>query len=428
MAPEDDDESGRRHRRESLDGQAPSPSCSAAARSDGVPGGFRRGTVADPLGRSSGQSRGTLRSARSSVPGSSETLRSAVSRCNDAIATGTARRRDSGMAAALRFSQMGLLSQGSQRRLTASFRIDASDDWSSSLESVDSCARASVPGGGGEAAEAVENEREVPALVRPSAHNEAGDGPASEQLESGWTTEGERDEAFPDAAAARGPAPAASLSPPEVESAPGERGDGRGDGRRARRKTGPRGIEAARARAPTSAGTPPPTLEITLDSAASAPKKIDGRGGEKRRPRRKTGLPLPPAVPGEDETAPAMDITVGGPEQEPAPDILTEGQHYLSIAMLVYMYSGLRETCRMGNARVTLEEVDVNHGGGGNDGGEVRYLDHTKSPGGIIRIVIDMLEDWQRQRGAAAGGGETRDRRGLMECKAAQEYENRCVG
>ena len=66
----------------------------------------------------------------------------------------------------------------------------------------------------------------------------------------------------------------------------------------------------------------------------------------------------------------------------------------------------------MGHARVTLEEVDVNgvvgRGGGGGgdasppgdasapDGRAARYLDHTKSPTGIIRIVIDMLENWKR--------------------------------
>ena len=41
-------------------------------------------------------------------------------------------------------------------------------------------------------------------------------------------------------------------------------------------------------------------------------------------------------------------------------DILTEGQHYLSISMLVYMYSHLRETCRMGHTRINFEDVDVN--------------------------------------------------------------------
>lgn len=41
-------------------------------------------------------------------------------------------------------------------------------------------------------------------------------------------------------------------------------------------------------------------------------------------------------------------------------DILTEGQHYLGISLLVYQYSHLRELCRMGHTRITFEEMDVN--------------------------------------------------------------------
>lgn len=40
-------------------------------------------------------------------------------------------------------------------------------------------------------------------------------------------------------------------------------------------------------------------------------------------------------------------------------DILTEGQHYLGISLLVYQYSHLRELCRMGHTRITFKEMDV---------------------------------------------------------------------
>merc|ERR1719343_327892 len=88
------------------------------------------------------------------------------------------------------------------------------------------------------------------------------------------------------------------------------------------------------------------------------------------------------------------------------------------------MYSTLRETCRMGHTHVTLEEVDVNSSGypprhpdDEAEGEGIQYLEHTKSPGGIVRIVIDMLDEWQQD---AKEGGTF----GPIGSKAAQEYEN----
>ncbi|EJK52538.1 hypothetical protein THAOC_28172 [Thalassiosira oceanica] len=83
-------------------------------------------------------------------------------------------------------------------------------------------------------------------------------------------------------------------------------------------------------------------------------------------------------------------------DEESTMDILSVGQHYLSISMLCYMYSHLRETCRMGHTHATFEEIDVNsyqslYGLEHLVQGQ-RYLDNTKSSGGIIRIVIDELE------------------------------------
>ena len=119
-------------------------------------------------------------------------------------------------------------------------------------------------------------------------------------------------------------------------------------------------------------------------------------------------------------------------------DILTEGQHYLSISMLVYMYSHLRETCRMGHTRINFEDVDVNSfqslygrrfsdSSSSNDelGGEgrIRYLDKTKSSGSIIRVVIDELGDIGL--GSSNGGGEDKRDYDLIGVNASREYEQR---
>ena len=130
-------------------------------------------------------------------------------------------------------------------------------------------------------------------------------------------------------------------------------------------------------------------------------------------------------------------------------DILTEGQHYLSISMLVYMYSHLRETCRMGHTRINFEDIDVNSfqslyglsilgqkgsmrrnndgsGGGSGKGSmeRIRYLDKTKSSGSIIRVVIDELGDDDVGLRSSNGGGDKRDY-DLIGVNASREYEQR---
>ena len=75
-------------------------------------------------------------------------------------------------------------------------------------------------------------------------------------------------------------------------------------------------------------------------------------------------------------------------------DVLTEGQYFLGISMLVYMYSNLRETCRMGHTRCNMHDVDTHSVQSQYKGGEVTaYLSSTKTAGSIIRLVIDELED-----------------------------------
>ncbi|KAL7548003.1 hypothetical protein ACHAWF_011279 [Thalassiosira exigua] len=204
--------------------------------------------------------------------------------------------------------------------------------------------------------------------------------------------------------------------------------------------------------------------------ASAAPARRKAEGGAK--PGRETTLAKAairrPTT--EDAVAPRPD--------DVGPDLLAEGQHYLSISMLVYMYAHLRETCRMGHTRVRLEEMDVNsyqglygkaapEGGGedvfrgsfsrrkkkkkGRNGGgpkrrgsdeslstfgsslgsltvePPKYLDKTKSAGQIIRIVIDELGT--REGLSGEGGEEGRDEsddlgRDMMG-GANSEYERR---
>ena len=108
------------------------------------------------------------------------------------------------------------------------------------------------------------------------------------------------------------------------------------------------------------------------------------------------------------------------PPEPTSEDILTEGQYYLSISMLVYMYSHLRETCRMGHTRVKFEDIDVNsfqsqYGIMAQDAMDGKYLTNTKTAGSIIRVVIDELDH----------ANENEQEQELM--GAHREYEKRCV-
>jgi predicted lipase len=74
-------------------------------------------------------------------------------------------------------------------------------------------------------------------------------------------------------------------------------------------------------------------------------------------------------------------------------DILSEGQIYLGISMLVYMYSHLRETVRQGLTRVRMEDIDVHSCHSQySKRRKIKYLSKTKTAGSIIRVVIDELD------------------------------------
>jgi len=100
---------------------------------------------------------------------------------------------------------------------------------------------------------------------------------------------------------------------------------------------------------------------------------------------------------------------------KPQGDIFTEGQYFLGVSMLVYMYSHLRETCRMGHTRCDMEDIDVHSLQSTYKGGAPkRYLKGAKSAGSIIRVVIDELD-------TADGGDEDNDIVG----DENKEYEKR---
>ncbi|EJK63085.1 hypothetical protein THAOC_16279, partial [Thalassiosira oceanica] len=78
---------------------------------------------------------------------------------------------------------------------------------------------------------------------------------------------------------------------------------------------------------------------------------------------------------------------------KPQGDIFTEGQYFLGVSMLVYMYSHLREMCRMGHTRCKMEDIDVHSlQSTYKQGTPKRYLKGAKSAGSIIRVVIDELD------------------------------------
>ena len=87
------------------------------------------------------------------------------------------------------------------------------------------------------------------------------------------------------------------------------------------------------------------------------------------------------------------ELEVNGAGAETHKDILTEGQTYLGISMLVYMYSHLRETVKQGFTRVRMEDIDVQSCQSQyNSRRKVKYLSKTRTAGSIIRVVIDELD------------------------------------
>eukprot|EP00985_Skeletonema_marinoi_P013380 scaffold6613_cov158-Skeletonema_marinoi.AAC.7 len=96
----------------------------------------------------------------------------------------------------------------------------------------------------------------------------------------------------------------------------------------------------------------------------------------------------------EDENAGMLVFSNNALEQSKKLDVLTEGQYFLGISMLVYMYSHLRETCRMGHTRCNMYDVDTHSVQSQYKGGKIKsYLSASKTAGSIIRLVIDELED-----------------------------------
>ncbi|KAL7534784.1 hypothetical protein ACHAXR_006071, partial [Thalassiosira sp. AJA248-18] len=66
-------------------------------------------------------------------------------------------------------------------------------------------------------------------------------------------------------------------------------------------------------------------------------------------------------------------------------NILTEGEYYLAMSMLVYIYALLREASVLGHTAIGFDDIDVNSFGSS-------CLGKTKSAGFIIRVVMDEVE------------------------------------
>ena len=89
-------------------------------------------------------------------------------------------------------------------------------------------------------------------------------------------------------------------------------------------------------------------------------------------------------------------VSGGEKKEERSPteftDVLTEGQHYLGISMLVYMYSHLCETSRMGLTKLKMEDIKVSTSRSQCDSRYFNYLARARSAAAIIRVVVDELE------------------------------------
>ena len=71
-------------------------------------------------------------------------------------------------------------------------------------------------------------------------------------------------------------------------------------------------------------------------------------------------------------------------------NVLEEGQCYLAMCMLIYMYTRLRENCILGYTKINYNEIDVDSEK--SDQMSAKYLNNTRSVGFIVRAVMDELD------------------------------------
>jgi len=113
-------------------------------------------------------------------------------------------------------------------------------------------------------------------------------------------------------------------------------------------------------------------------------------------------------------TAQNRDTLEGPPLKEGCGDILQEGQEYLSMAMLVNVYSKLRELSMLGHASVKLVDIDVNsHQSAARkkemkrlgllESNEDLYLGNTKTAGAIVRTVLDEYQMFEASNELTSG-------------------------
>ena len=85
-------------------------------------------------------------------------------------------------------------------------------------------------------------------------------------------------------------------------------------------------------------------------------------------------------------------------EQNSHSNILAEGEYYLAMSMLVYIYTLLREAAILGHTTIGFDDIDVNLRNNSNE--HAPYLENTKSAGFIIRVVMDELQKNESLGGA----------------------------
>jgi hypothetical protein len=173
-------------------------------------------------------------------------------------------------------------------------------------------------------------------------------------------------------------------------------------------------------------GSRPPSTIESHDSARSflIKQMMPADSGEQISTRSSAIKEAKENKPGGNKITPSVKF------KQQSEDILTEGQYYLGISMLVYMYSHLRETCRMGHTRVKMEDIDVNsHHSHAFSRTEKKFLEFTMIAGSIVRVLVDELahkDDDGKKNESKKGNRRMSIRMEPVSATIDEEYQKRC--